>query len=515
MNGHAPAPGDYSDAALDRLTFRRQFILGTELPETRPGWRRVAIDPRRRADVHPDLEVCQATSGRAVMTLLGYALDPHDPAATNAVILLRLVDRLDRCHDILGLTTDLGGRWALAVHDGERTILINDASGLRQVYYTTGGPAGEVVCASRPGLIAEFLGLSRDPAAVAYIRSRGLDDGEVYWLPGDTSIYAGVRVLLPNHLLDLGSGQATRFWPSADLLPVPRDEARAETVRLMQGQMDSARRRWPLAIAMTAGWDSRLTLALCRDAAPDLYAFTLLHPGGSDRSRDVAIPSALLPTLGITHHVIRYPTAVHAALKAVHTRNSESANDAYGADGQALYEAYPVDRVCVTGDVAEVVKCHFRKPVSAAGAVTARDLAALCGQAPHPFLLAAFDRWLAGAEPRNLHLLDLFCWEQMGGRWQAHIRADFDIVHESFAPLNCRRLLETMLGVDEDDRRGPEFRFLWAVIERTWHEVLSVPINPPEPVSPGEVVGRTLRRFRVRRLIPSWAIALGKRLVRH
>lgn len=490
----APVSGVGPDA-LARLRHRRQYVIGTAPAAPPPeGWRRAEVDPRHFADVHPDLGLSQATDGARRITLLGFALDASDPAATDERILERLLAGVARGEDAFAATAALGGRWVMAVHDGTRTSLFTDAGGQRTLYYRAGGGT-PVLCASQPGLVGEPLGLAVDEAARDFVRARGPVDCEVYWLPGDTSPYAEVRALLPNHVLDLDAGAARRAWPTEDVPAVVRDAAVAESLRLMRGQIEAARRRFPLAISLTAGWDSRLMLALCRDAAADLHCFTLSYPGVPDTARDIAVPARLLAKLGIGHHLLRYPDPVDPAFRELYKRNTSSLSEAYCADGQALHERYPGDRVCVTGDVAEVVKVHYRP--KKAGAVTPKDLAAFCAFPPHPFALAAFERWLHEAAPRNVPLLDLFCWEQMGGRWQSLIRAEYDVAQESFAPLGCRALLVTMLGVDEAERRGPEFRMLRELIERLWPEVLAEPINPKEPVRPKDAAIRLLRRLHV------------------
>lgn len=496
--------------ALDRLSFRRQFVLGPALPPTPPGWRRVSVDPRHQADVHPDLELCQAGDGARRLTLFGYAIDANEPRATHAAILARLLAATASCAEVPPATASLGGRWVLVAHDGARSILFGDACGLRQAYYCASGPA-PVLCASQPGPIAEALGLQPDEAAVDYVRSRGEEDNEVYWLPGDASPYARVRAVLPNHYLDLDSGATTRFWPAADVQPVAREAAVAESLRLLRGLIEGASRRYPLSISLTAGWDSRLMLALCRDVAQDLYAFTLTYPGVPDDVRDVRVPARLLPRLGLAHHLVRYPEAIDAGLREVCKRNTASLTRAWCADVQALREQSPADRVCVTGDVAEIFKCHYRLP--AGSPLGPRELAAVCKLPPHPFVLDALARWLSGAAPRNVHLLDLFCWEQMGGRWQALIRAEYDVAQESFAPLDCRALLTTLLGVDERERRGPEFRILRELIERLWSEVLAEPINPRERVRPKELLVKLLTRLHLYQLVPPPLIRLAKRLL--
>ena len=241
------------------------------------------------------------------LTLLGFALDPDEPDASNEQILQRLIENLAQCGDVLEAMDSLGGRWVLVVHDGTETMLVQDASAQRQVHFTRHAPGGAMMCASETGLMAGLLGLEMDPEAVEFIRSRGTDDYEIYWMPGDTSLFPGIAALLPNHCLYLSDGTSRRFWPVAPIAPVDPAHALAESLRLLRGQFDAARRRYRLAVPMTAGWDSRLMLALSKSEADDLHAFTLAYPHLPVGSRDVAVPARLLQKLGIDHHVIPYP----------------------------------------------------------------------------------------------------------------------------------------------------------------------------------------------------------------
>jgi hypothetical protein len=503
------------DAAMsDHLLYRRQFLLGSEDLDPFPTWARRAIAGRYRLSTHPDLPVTHAERGDRSLTLLGYVLDPDDPAADDAKILEGLHRSFTRCADLPTATSRLGGRWVMVAHDGERTVLFHDAAGLRQVYYHR--VETRILCASQPGLLAEVAKLPVAPEALDYVRSRGDSDWEVYWLPGDRSPYDAVRALLPNHLLDVEEGKVARYWPASPVERVSYDEGLHTSARLLRGLLASARRRYDLAVPMTAGWDSRLVLALGRETAADLYCYTLTYPSMSATSRDLRVPGKLLAKLGLDHHVVDYPEAVDASFKDVARRSSSAIHTAYCRDAQALREAYPAHRLCVTGDVAEVVKRHYRLRGRRHGKPpTARDLGRVSKVGDHPFALAAFESWLAGV-PRadHLDLLDLFCWEQMAGRWQAQIRAEYDIVQESFAPLDCRALLVTMLGIDETYRSAPRFRLFADLIELLWSDLLTVPINPREKIRWGRKLLGLLARLHLYQLIPQPAKELGKRILR-
>ncbi len=494
------------------LLYRRQFLISTDPAHVVPGGRQLRVGGGFHVSAHPDLELTQVEIAGKSLTLLGFVLDPDDPAAGNEDILRRLLASGGSVEEILPALEPLGGRWVLVIHDGAKTGVVQDAGGQRQLYFTRHG--ADFVCASEVGILAEKLGLEMDRAAVDFIRSRRTDDYEIYWMPGNSSLFHGVSALLPNHWLALDTGAVRRFWPVGPLEPVAAEVALAECLRLLRGQIDSARRRFSLAVPMTAGWDSRLMLALCRDEAPDLYAFTLVYPNLPAGSRDVAIPAALLGKLGIPHHVLTYPKTIDADFRDIFRRNNVSANTAYCGDIQALHASYPPDRVCVTGDVAEVVKSFFFRTRPAESPVTAVELAEIAGIGSHPFAVAAFGRWLENAGDPPFALTDLFCWEQMAGRWQAKVRAEYDMVQESFSPLNNRRLLATMLALPAEWRQPPDFKLFAGLIQALWPDVLSEPINPPERLSRKRRLLNALKATGMLDLVPETALTRVKSLIR-
>jgi hypothetical protein len=492
-------------AVKDKLLHRRQFLFASGGVEPLPGCRMVEVGSGCELSVHPDLDVARVEADGVLVVLLGFILDPAQPQRGNREIVEGLLAETRGAADFAMATSEMGGRWVLLRRDAAGWTIVHDATGQRQVCFTRGPRAGGFLCASDAGIIASRIGLEMDAAAVDFIRSRGESDFEVYWMPGDRTLYREVAALLPNHFLTLPDGGAHRFWPVREPARRDPDEAHSECLAILRGLIAAAGRRFPLSVPMTAGWDSRLMLALCRDRAADLYAYTFDYPNMPRNSRDVWVPARLLPALGISHQVIPYPETIGADFKRLHRICNVAANDSYCADAQALYAVYPEGHVCVTGDAAEVVKCYHARADGATGKVGARELAAMSGLGGHPFVIAAMSEWLEEAGDPPVELLDLFCWEQMAGRWQPKVRAEYDMVQDCLAPLSHRRLLETMLGVDPALRRAPDFTFIARLVMALWPEALSVPVNPPETLGGKRRALNLLKKTGIHRIIPSAA----------
>ena len=498
-----------SQQSLASLELRRLFLLAPQDCTEFADPLSVPLGGGWRLTHHRDLQVLQCREGRRTLTLIGHLLDPYQPQADDRLLLETLIRKDVPLDQLPAATAHLGGRWALFGDDGDQALVWTDPAAQRPVYYhrhpehatQDGGPI-RTSLAGEPGLLARHLGLTVDPVAADYAEGRGDSDVEVHWLPGDRTLYTDVRTLLPNHWLDLRSGRCRRWWPQA---PIPRldwDSVLQRCEVLLRGQLEAIQRRWPLALPMTAGWDSRLMLALCRPIASEVHAYTLAYPPQGRRANDVRVPARLLASLGLAHQIVRCPDSVDEGFKALMRRHQPTPARGCCADAQALWRLLPQDRMSLSGDVAEVVKAHFRRPDLRDETLTAADLADLIRIGRHPFALEALQDWLAGARPSPVPLLDLFCWEQMAGRWQAKLRADMDLVQDGIAPLNHRELLVTMLAAAESRRRAPQVELFEALILRMWPQALTEPVNPPERQSTLVVLRALAGRIGLNRLLP-------------
>lgn len=509
--------GDYRKETLEKFIYRRQFIFGPSgINDIQSSWNILNINKSYFVATHPDLEVHQANILDKSITLLGFILDPYNPNATNSDIIDNLIYKLDNCDDFHKHIFDYGGRWILIVSDGAKIIILNDAAGLRQIYYAQ-SPPGSIWCASQAGLLAEVLHFGIDKEAFEFMKLREIDanydDCKVYWWPGNRSLYKEIKILLPNHSLDINTGSQHRYWPSEDLNKISIQEAVNRTSIMLCGLMRSAHNRYKLTLAMTAGWDSRLMLALSKDYVDDLYIFTLNYPGIPLNDKDLLIPEKLLNKLGVKHNIIKFPDHVNDDFKKICKNNSSSANSAFCADVQAMYDYLPENRMCITGDVAEVVKCYYRLPELQGRNISGHDLAGLTNMGMHPYAIKAYDEWLSGVKLYNIDLLDLFSWEQVGGRWQSLNQAEYDIVQESFSPYNCRSLLSTILSIDEKFRRPPVHTFHKKLIGKLWKKVLTEPINPPDSVTMKTVLVDLLIKLHLYQLIPEKSKLSIKRMI--
>jgi hypothetical protein len=462
---------------LEGLANRRQFILGPESPLADPAWTTTTVAGRFCLASHPDLTVTQVAGSGAELTLVGAILDPDAPERSDGEVIEALLPAAideDALHQAL---RRMGGRWALFVAaEGGAPYVFHDPCGLRQLVHVP--TQGGVWCASEPQLLARQLSLAADPAAMRFLDSPYARSYAEFWWPGTTTPFVGAVQLLPNHALELTTGRVRRYWPKT---PWPRQsltDAAEEAAHLLQGIVEAAAFRFPLAIELTAGVDSRVVLAAARRTVNDAYVYTLTNPDLGLAERDAVAAEQLAVVAGVTHHRIACPSTMDPAFAAFYCHNTATAHETWGATVEGLLGQFPAEHVTLSGSCSEIARRGYRRihPVDPAG------LARLENMVTDPFPMTAIADWLADARQIPFSsdevLVELYYWEARLGRWLGSAHSEFDVAQETLAPFNCRAVAETLLGVDIPDRDPPASLVHKRIIELLWPELLAIPFNP-------------------------------------
>jgi hypothetical protein len=400
-------------------------------------------------------------------------LDPFQPAATDADLVRELLATLAAGRDPIEQAGRYGGRWILIVDDSSSRRLFHDAIGLRQVYYTDVARTGELWCASQPGIVAGLLQLPVNEEALALCAAYPRPDGE-HRLPVALSSHVGMNRLMPNHYLDLATGQSERYWPVRSLEPIGLTDCVERSADILAGLMDSAARRFPLAISMTAGRDSRLVLAAARRIASQASYVTVAKP--KMPASDIEVPARLLGRLGLRHEVIPWPEHVSEEFARIFKQNVTMPHEVYVPEAYAVFTYNRLTKVAVTGSACELARIRWRPSrLGAYDNLTAEKLTKDAKFGDSRLVIEAFRGWLPRVpEFKNPNVMRLYRWEC--GSWLTLAQLEFDTAwRDILTPFNNRLLLTTMLSLDERLRCGPRFPFFVDLMRHLWPEVLTEP----------------------------------------
>jgi hypothetical protein len=301
--------------------------------------------------------------------------------------------------------------------------------------------------------------------------------GEGCWI-GDETKYVGIKHLLPNHYLDFEEKRSIRYWPVSTLEPLEIEHASRKSAEILENTMLAATTRFQLSMAVTAGWDSRCLLAATNKVRSKIYFYIQKYGGMTDSHPDIRIPRKLAQKLGLPFHVIECSDYQDDAFDAALEKNVFVLHN---PTKKALYRSFYQDfqgKVNASGNISDLCRTIYgNDPVH-----EVTDLLGPVHLLHSEYAATSLKEWYAEAKPRckalGYNLRDLFFWEQVLGNWGSMFAAELDIAIDEFYPFGTRRLVETILAVDEKLRPYSNSRVHRRIIELLWPEILSEPINP-------------------------------------
>ncbi len=462
--------------SIDRLLYRRQFIIGERPMPDFPDWKSISFS-QLSLKVHPDLDLTTAKGSKSDFLMLGFALSHLRPEANNRELMDELAGTCHNVEEMLEYCRDLCGRYVILFHFSQSTGLVHDLIGSRSVYWCV--HQNSVWCASQPNTLAKFLSIDEDhsPDVQAYIERDMVVDGEARWI-GDGTKYIGVKHLLPNHYLDFQGKRCVRYWPTSSLRPLDIEYASRKSAEILEDTMRAATNRFQLSMAITAGWDSRCMLSATRNVRSQVYYYIQKYGGMTDNHRDIRVPRKLARKLGIPFHIIEcgdyqddsFDRALESNVFMLHNPAKK-----------VLYRSFYQDfqgRVNASGNISDLCRSFFGiDPV-----YKIEDLLGLLNLSGSRYVSDSIQAWYVEAksvcDAFGYNLRDLFFWEQVLANWGSMFAAELDVAIDEFYPFGTRRLIETVLAVNGKFRPYNNSLVHRRMIELLWPELLSEPINP-------------------------------------
>lgn len=125
------------------------------------------------------------------------------------------------------------------------------------------------------------------------------------WIPGFLTAHENIFRLLPNYYLDLSALDTQRFWPTQDVIDedLSFDEAVDICADSLRGYVHAVCDQFErVSPTLTAGFDTRIILAACRDVPKEqLECITV---GAKGEALDQIISEQLAGQLGIRHKLM-------------------------------------------------------------------------------------------------------------------------------------------------------------------------------------------------------------------
>ncbi len=455
---------------------RRQFVVGPERVHARQDWLAEALGQGTWVSYCPELLVQWVEDQDGILWgLLGAAVQTvsqrPDPVCEIASSSTSEVPRLRHTW---------AGRWVL-IGNGQIQM---DANGLLGCFY--GVVDGAAWVSSSPALLSRILFAGRPTADTRQLRY----ETGVCWYTPPRSRFAGMQRLLASQTLSLPAGevQQRRLMPDIDPTRPYEEVLKLVEEALITGLKGLAAQAagQTLWLGLTAGYDSRLMLAVARKADVDVAPFTRISLRTSlpDRS----LPRRLARDCGYELIFVR-PGKTHPErrrLLAEHSSGHISAGDAepvikgirdelegisFGGHGFAIASGFG--------------KLHTLPDHPRSAELGARAIAGLFGEPAKSTAVEGLCEWLlwTDAHPvEHFNWRDRFFSEQRQAGWLSSKEQVYDLqALRRFPILNSARTYALLLGVPTEQRHGSQIQF--DLIARLAPDLLRYPFNPPDPYS--------------------------------
>lgn len=477
----------------DRLYFRRQFLFTDKEITPLPYWRDYKIVFKGKANTliyHPDLDFSESV-GRLRIILLGYILDPFNPASGNQEV----VDNLAQCDTIreaFRKTDFMNGRYVMIVSDDKHQYIISDSTASKQVYYYF-NEDGNFAIGSTPSIITNFFECTKtdNQDLLEYLNSDRYVNHNKSWFGIETP-YKDMFLLLPNHYLDLEHKNTTRFWPVTNNPAKETNEAIKYIAEIMRGTIESASNRYKLHCSLTGGWDSRMILAASKNRISEMEFYTFKHAEHYKKNIwDIIIPQKLADKLNLKHSFIHLDGSLpEKEFLDVFKSNSIFNRNVYAE----VYYKYHVnghdDKMNVTGIMGDqILRVFYRFE----GEITAEKFADKFHERKNPYVVNSIRKWLEDVKPIvpefDYHIIDWFNWEHYFGIWGGISASEHDIARDELRIFNCRELLSTFMRIDQKLRYRDNPAAHKMVIRHNWAELLK------ERTEPSNIQYRTQKKI--------------------
>lgn len=435
--------------------------------------------------LHTNTPAFSAKKNNLEMHLFGLVVDPLGLEIDENIIVDKLTEKYSTStSEFYAYLNTLTGRFALIVCSENRTFILQDATGDKMVVYYY-DKSDNVFISSHSYLIAQLHNLNNCDEAATIINAAHYP----VWLPGIATLYTDVFSLLPNTYLDIKEKRVKRFFPKSALEDSKSDSFLIDEVAsFLVAQINLLHKKCKLSISLTAGVDSRLTLATTKDLINDIYYFSYFN-GRPNFDNDMIFASSLASKLSIKHNT-HYFNSVPLTPDDVNFLDVFWKNTSYirpieaGLRAKALYENHPKNMLHIKSNCSEIARCYYQKNNPfLPDKIQPETLARVYNKdnKPTAFMVDAFKLYCKKMNFNNKSIYnynpyDLFYWEHKMGAWQSTQMLEYDMSINTINIFNNRYLLKKLLSVSLSKRINDDlYREL---MRRLWPETLEMDFNP-------------------------------------
>ena len=457
------------------LSFRRGYFLGKIEVPINQWWRVLKLKNGLYLHSHEDLKVEEVICKGGRFFVLGEIFS----TVSSDINLDELADCESR-EVVFEYLKSWAGRFVVLCEFGSDYELFTDPVSLKNAYYSVRNDAS-ISIASDLSLFREFKFKKREDCKnfSRFINKELPKVGHGDCWIGNETIYADVFKLLPNKYLKLNDFSEGRSWPNSSFNKKGNTKDIAiQIADKIKTVLSSASNTNNLAIAVTAGYDSRVVAAASKSLVNEPYYFIDRLENSSINQIDIDVASEVTARLEKKLVVHDLPEEnISSEFEKLYYQNT------HFATARRLFRANDYadklkNKLNVCG-VGEVGRAYFGYYISFMGS---DFFAYKYGYVNSPYANKISKKWFSEAFPfckrYDIDPLTLFYWEQRLGNWGSIGNAESDIAIEEINPFNSYSIFELMLQVRKKDCRNDKNILFDEIIEYLEPSLAKVPINP-------------------------------------
>lgn len=416
--------------------------------------------------------VRDGSSNDTWVAIYGEAIDLRYPSKKGQEIARDLADSLSQLELLFFNDLDyIGGRYIIIYSDNNNIKVLNDAAGLKTVFYST--------CfnyiSSHVALIKDNL-IHHEHSEVFEFRKE-LANG----YPGIETPYENIKILTPNTLINKSLNKVVRYFPRENLENGQVDEVVDSVYGYLKSYLEGLLYRSKLAISLTAGRDSRVTLAVAKGLYDDITFFT--YSGHPAHEIDVEIAKVITKKLGLNHIIIDKGLGDDEKEDFKRMNKVLSQNTYYNHSRQLAYKYHKIFSspvVHIRSNLAEIGISWYQQ----GGKKDFKSIDEFTriyrkGREDNEAIIKAFRKFAETVEIDKLYnydTYDMLYWEHRMGVWVSLVLLESDIAFDTHILFNARCILKLLMSVDFEKRiDSVVFNRL---IEKYMMELSNIPINP-------------------------------------
>lgn len=433
------------------------------------------VDPLLEIGSEQDCE-----SGKFVMILGACTMLEYSKQSLVSILLGRLIEGEEKFYEAIDW---LVGRYTILFGSKGQVKVVCDATAMRPAFYHVDG-----------GFLASHASLIEATQFECEISNLPFSSS----FPAHGTPYEDVRVLLPNFVLDLESGNLTRFWPREPLARISTERAAnivLERASAALSRLGEDRDSW---LALTAGLDSRVSLAVATHAGIDLKTFT--YGKNKDTRVDRSVAKLLSAKLGIKHFEVptlkpegelkdslekahywdHHRSAVGPLGKLIGNQSAAVFSSNILEIGQSNFRKLQWRWGCdEPGGADQMANVYYRKlSKKVRGEVQAFGHQRYMGEVTERFQTLISET--GGFCPNILDPFDEYYWMIRMGTWHGPSSLEKDFYGEPLNPFNSRAVITPLISVSKPDQYDTSvFLRLISLVDSS---LLDIPINPDQPV---------------------------------